>query len=307
MSGLYPATAVKNEAGTGIAGQNLTEREKRELRQAHAEASRAVNAYTSVKRPDMARKLANIMTRQRHGQSQPEYGMRTGRVDRTRLAGVPAGRRRVFMQRGAPSPTKLRMVVLLDMSGSMRGTEMRNGIQMCRDLIEATMNIPSVTTEVWGQTTADLFPDDDIEAEAVTLIQGDYIVLKELWKKGTSFERFHAAVNGTFMWGNEDGFALTVLEQEVLRTKAPDERLFFVVVSDGAPVYAERRFETTHVKGVVDRIRKHGAGIISVAIGEGLRAATQAEMYGKDFVVAYDDDVNKLAQAIAKAVGKALD
>jgi hypothetical protein len=245
------------------------------------------------------------MTSQRRGAANRDYGKVSGRIDKKHLARLGTSER-VFYTEGSPSPTRLRVVVILDRSGSMRGERMQKGMQMCRDLIEAGKNLPTVSVEVWGHTTADLLPGDTIEGGAEMLVQGDYIVVRELWRKGFSFEDFHKAANSQFMWGNEDGWALDVIGNEVQHTLAQGERALYVMVSDGQPVYFEAGRNLAHVRSVVDRLRRQGAGVISVAVAPELPAEAQRAMYGDGHYIKYDDDPQHLLRDIAKTIGRAL-
>lgn len=263
--------------------------------------------FRSVERPEVARKLQSIMTAQRRGKHAPEYGKRRGRVDRRALTRAAMNDGRVFKTRGAPSPTALRLVILLDMSGSMDyGSTMTNAMQMCRDLIEATKDVRSISLEVWGHTTTILTEGDSLQPEAKAVREGDYIVLRELWEPGEPIKTFHDGVNSVMHWGNEDGFALDSLYQDVKRRRKSGERILVVMVSDGEPVIDEMHMARAHVRQVAERIRRANDAVISVSVSSGLRRDQQEEMYGHEFVIEYTHDTNRLTQSVAKAVGKAL-
>jgi cobalamin biosynthesis protein CobT len=261
---------------------------------------------SSKERPDVAKRLQSIMTAQRRGKHAPEFGKRRGRVDARKLTRAAVGDGRVFKTRGAPSPTHLRLVVLLDMSGSMSYGSDKHAVQMCRDLIEATKDTRSITTEVWGHTTNSLQTGDSLQPEAERVREGDYIVLRELWEEGQPIKTLHDRINTQQFWGNEDGFAIDSLYKDVARRRKSNERVLMVVISDGEPVITEMTKARAHVRQVSERIRRAGDAVISVSCSMGLRKDQQEEMYGHEFVIEYTANTLMLTQAIAKSIGKAL-
>ncbi len=283
----------------------------------------AKGAYSNSKcaeptdRPDVASRLASIISSQRRGKGRPSPAHRHGRIDRRALARAGTGDPRVFFQPGAPSPTKLRLVVILDLSGSMDGREATNAAQMAWDLILAAERVTSVSLEVWSHTTGALESGETLSPGAVVTTD-DFIMVNELWKPGTSRWQFHRNIHNVAFRGNEDGFALKVIADDVLRRLPAGERALFVMVSDGAPFYPgyagrgteddfnEDDHKYAHMREVCRTIRRKGAAVMSVSVSQSLRRSTQDQMYGHESVVQFTDNTSMLTQAIAKVVGKAL-
>jgi cobalamin biosynthesis protein CobT len=260
-------------------------------------------------RPDVSKRLAGIISSQRRGRERPEYGRRSGRCDPRNLWRASTGDSRVFSRKGAASPTRIRLVILQDLSGSMEGIPASNAAQMVWDLIRAGQQVPTVSVEVWGHTTQNA-PDGDSLTEGCSPTLGHergFIKLLELWKPGQSKWQFHRNILSTGFSGNEDGFAIKVVAEDVERRVVSGERIVMVVVSDGQPVYAERGSEMGHVRGVVNAIRRRGHVVVSVSIDPGLSKVEQDTMYGDQNVIQFQRDTMKLTQDIARVIGRALD
>jgi nitric oxide reductase activation protein len=84
------------------------------------------------------------------------------------------------------------------------------------------------------------------------------------------------------------------------------ERVLIVMLSDGAPVYAEGKKGFGHTRAVVNRLRRKGAAVVSVSIAYALRKDAQANMYGHDGYVEFDKNWRTLASSIGRVIGHAL-
>lgn len=260
-------------------------------------------------RPEVSKRLAGIMAAQKRGKERPEYGRRSGRVDTRTLWRTSTGDSRVFKRPGAASPTRLKVVILQDLSGSMEGRAASEAAQMTWDLIGACEQALNVSVEVWGHTTQQA-PDGDELTEGcsgtVSYSKG-FIKLMELWKPGQSKWTFHRNILSTGFGGNEDGWAIKVLSEDMERRLKDRERMVLIVVSDGTPIYNERGSEVGHVRHVVNAIRRKGHAVISVSIDSALTRQQQDSMYGDHSVIEYDYNTGRLTQAIARVIGRALD
>jgi cobalamin biosynthesis protein CobT len=260
-------------------------------------------------RPDVSRRLASIMASQKRGKERPEVGRRSGRCDTRNLWRTAVNDNRVFKRPGAPSPTRLRVVILQDLSGSMEGSNASNAAQMTWDLLRACEQTPTVTVEVWGHTTQQGAEEDPI-TEGCTGTLGysnGFIKVMELWKPGQSKWTFHRNILSTGFGGNEDGWVIKVLADDVERRLNDRERMVLIVVSDGLPIYTERGSEVAHVRHVVREVRKRGHAVVSVSVDPSLDQVQQHSMYGEQSVVRYDRNTSRLTQAIARVIGRALD
>ena len=273
----------------------------------------ATNVTKPEDRPMVASRLASIISSQRRGRARPDPAHRSGRIDRRTLYRAATGDGRIFNRPGAPSPTNLRVVVILDLSGSMRGMEIDRASQMAWDLILASQRVPTVSIEVWGHTTNYYYSPSEIPAgltgAPAESLYG-YISVYELYQPGMTLDAFHRAIQNVDFSGNEDGFAFKTVADDVFKRRKPSERVLFVIVSDGAPYYrvdAEENQKYSHVRAVVNDMRRKGAAVISVSVSASLRAKVQAAMYGHESVIQYNNEPAILTRDIARVIGRALD
>lgn len=264
--------------------------------------NRRVNGVRSIARPDSARRLQAVIRSTRTGTASPLTGLRAGRIDRTRVARLGCGDMRVFKQPHAPSPKKVRVIFLLDASGSMHGHEATITCQLARDFADAITGMREVTGEAWAHTTS-YQPDGN---------GSGLIVVAPLWKKGMPTDKVNRYMT-LDMTGNEDGWAIAYVGDRLAETIQPDETGLVVVISDGAPAYSVSPKNPTpgrvsafeHTRQVVENIRERGHGVISVSVSRSLNVQSQAAMYGKDAVVAFDPNMAVTARRIGLAIGNA--
>jgi hypothetical protein len=260
------------------------------------------NGTKTQHRPDAARKLAATITAAKTGHKNPLTGLRAGRIDRTRVARLGARDFRVFHAPHHPSPSKVRAIVLLDASGSMRGLESTIAAQMARDFADAFASldvIPVGGAEVWAHTATDVIGETN-----------DIIQMYPLWRKGLPTHYVDKYLDIP-MSGNEDGWALAMVGDRLAEMMLPGETGVIIVVSDGAPVYDVASLGHTigalqHVAQVAAGIRQRGVAVVSVSVSAHLRVASQVAMYGRENVIAYDPNISVTAQRIATAIGKQL-
>lgn len=262
-------------------------------------------------RHDIARKIAEMMSRQKRGREAAEIAKRAGRIDRRALARVKAGYDRPFTTRSGASPTKFKVVVILDCSGSMMGKRINDAVQLGWDFALACQYMPNVDMEVWGQGTryfegaGDTSQAQERNGGSTGVREGHFIAAYDLWRSGQTKAQFKRALRNVKLVGNEDGWALDAIMADVHKRLRSNEKVITIMVSDGAPIYSEGQAALGHVRGVVQRWRRKGAAIISVSVSYGLRSDAQRNMYGQS-VVAYDEDIRKTVQDMAVIIGKEL-
>jgi cobalamin biosynthesis protein CobT len=263
-------------------------------------------------RHDVARRIAEMMSRQRTGREAPEIAKRAGRIDRRSLARVKAGYDRPFTTRSGASPTRYKVVVILDCSGSMMGKRINDAVQLGWDFALACQYMPNVDMEVWGQGTRYFEGAGDTskaqeknEASSTGVREGHFIAAYDLWRSGQTKAQFKRALRNIKLVGNEDGWALDAIMADVMGRRKSNEKVITIMVSDGAPIYSEGQAALGHVRSVVQRWRRKGAALISVSVSYGLRNDAQRNMYGQS-VVAYDEDIKKTVQDMAVIIGKEL-
>lgn len=288
----------------------------------------ATRVHAPTTNDAFSRRLASLIASQRRGRSAPEYARRSGRIDRRSLSKIAVGDSRVFIRAGATSAGRTRLVLLLDCSGSMsqysRGATLSTrAAQMAWDFVTAAKHLPSVTCEAWGHTTGGKYEEDTLPAipGATEGYGGEkYVILEEVLTPKSTPDSFAKAMSKMDFRGNEDGYAIAALANDV-EHRATGERIVFVVISDGAPIYAvdntlgmdygsvvtaARTNGFIHVASVVAGLRRKGHAVVSVSIDSGLGEQAQRKMYGNDYVVPYTNDQSALYLSLAKVLGKAM-
>lgn len=262
-------------------------------------------------RPQVSRRLASLMTAHRTGREAASYGHRSGNVARRSLYRVSVGDPRIFSTRQERSVTRTRFVILLDCSGSMRGERFSVAAQAVWDLHAAARFIPTATSEVWGHTTGSIGVGDGsapVHPNAASLCSGEqFVTLNEFANGSTSVEEFAKNLAHFQLRGNEDGFALEGLHSVVTPDRRPGERIVYVLVSDGQPIYNEGYAEAAkHVEKVVGTIRKGGDAVIGVSVSPTLNTRTQSVMYGPGGFVGYQSDIGAVIRDFAAVAAKYL-
>jgi nitric oxide reductase activation protein len=98
--------------------------------------------------------------------------------------------------------------------------------------------------------------------------------------------------------GNRDGLAIAAVGSIARDQRARNERTILVVLSDGAPCESE-----AFVADCVAGARKAGTAVLSVAVEQGLTEIQDA-MYGRESVVVWHGDWNRLATDLADSLGR---
>jgi nitric oxide reductase activation protein len=194
---------------------------------------------------------------------------------------------RVFVNRQAAAPQRLRVHIMLDASASMKGETANRAVQAGRDLIAAMDSIPWIAARVYAQT-------DDYLGSGLPFVA-------PLWESGEKrdlIDDYHALINGN----TPEGYCLAYVADDLLEDLRPSEKGVVIVISDGEPSYTNGE---EHVAEVVGYYRRRGLRVVSVSVAAALREATQRRMYGNDFV-AYNANVSLFARGLAKVIGSSL-
>lgn len=258
-------------------------------------------AQRTKHRPDAERALAAVMASSRKGPGAPEFAQRNGRIDRRRLGRLSYGEPRVFIKPNAAAPRRVSVGVLLDASGSMLAPPAEVGLDG-----ELKYSALPPKVEIAAQVGRDLA--GAIESldwcrgmvSAHTTTGGPIIV--PLWKSGEPTEWMDDILVMPHA-GNEDGFAIGFMAEDLLEGLKRDEKALLIVVSDGAPAYGGSE---NHVRSTVDAYRKRGVRIVSVSLEGSMNSATQNHMYGANEVVPYSHSVSAFAQSLARVIGSSI-
>lgn len=245
---------------------------------------------TSRKDMAMARALAGAITSAKRSPDAPVREQRAGRIDRARVARLAQGDARIFTRPGAPAPRRLRVIIMLDGSGSMVGYRAEQTNQLARDFAEAVTLLPTVTAEVWVHTTH----------------HGGYSpTVAHLWSKGEDTRYVDDYMKCAFS-GNVDGAAIAWVAEDLAKALKHDEQGLIIMVSDGAPAYPGRGDAFVHMDLIRRQVKRDGIGLVSVSVAGALNAEVQRRMYGEGNFVEYDSNPNVLARGMAKCIGRAL-
>lgn len=176
----------------------------------------------------------------------------------------------IFRERHAPSVTKVDVWLLVDASGSMRGSNACRAQDVVGTLVEAFKRQPSVTLHVYQHNAS---------AE---------VSLYRVWEPGRApkVNQMLENVSG----GNADGFALQAIGERALRARRPDTKTVIVMVSDGLPSVHGRgatNYEITkHSALVAQTLRDKGVQVMAVAIAGA--NDQHIKMYGAENVVPFN-------------------
>lgn len=257
-----------------------------------------------------------------------------GRVDaRNVWRSEASGSRFIFKDKRAPSATRVRLVILVDASGSMGGrdahVEGRDEAMSRREaaavfaatLVKGLGTIPTVRVEViqhdFGYMTVDGnrvgYGRRDRKAAVNT------VNLRRAWEPGTPV----AFMNQMPTWmpggGNADGHAIEAVVRYLKASLLPGEVPMIMVLSDGEPanvgkdpdwegfaaLVGQASMRSVDMAGValrsaVEAARTDGVHVLSVAIA----GRDQDEFYGAENIVRFDGNWVTLADQLATLVGR---
>lgn len=252
--------------------------------------------YVTTKSDPMAAKaLADAIVTSRQGIGAPQTGRYSGTLDRRRLSRFATGQTNIFMKPQAPRPNRIRTIILVDASVSMRVNIRDNGsgyryggtsryqaaATVARHLADATDMLPNVTASMFAYTTGS------------TVRSGDAVTMFPIWETGEPTTEVDT-LSHVPMGYTEEGYALAVAHDLMNEARSNDEQPLVIIISDGAPG------ERDHVKQVVDDMAADGIPTVSVAL---VPSASQPMMYGHDNVVEFNGSVIALGYDMAQAIG----
>jgi hypothetical protein len=247
---------------------------------------------------------------------------RTGRVDARRAWTLEAQNNLgIFKQRRIPGATKVNVHILVDASSSMSSaisrdshvSRMRAAATLTGVLTDALGRNPLVRLSVWAHNTGGA-----ADLQVVSVIRDG---------KG----RDKVARMGNMAAGaNGDGYVLRWMGDFIKKHRRPQEVDLIIIVSDGMPSWRASRAlvglnaqqnmdremelraanngmseQARNVRDTVNNLRMENINVLSVGIThEGDKM--QAPMYGREHVVMFDGDWNRLAVDFGTAFGRVL-
>lgn len=242
------------------------------------------NAITNkiVVDPSRAAALAAVLNSSKRATGTVERGLRSGRLDRRGLHRVAVADPRVFTQKTAVAPQRVRAYITIDASGSMgEGRKMQQAVQAGIDLAGAIEQIAWAKGKVYAHTSGGV---------------GGMVV--PLWESGQPLTNV-AAYYDVPQGGTPESVDLAFVCDDLLDDLRSGERGVVIIVSDGQPSLPE------HVKAVAEFYRSRGLRVVSVAIDIDLTSEQQHFMYGRDFVP-YNSNMAVFSRALAKVIGSTI-
>lgn len=244
-------------------------------------------AVTEVPVSDAAASaIRNAFIRSRSGHTGIDRGMPRGRVDNKSLHKIAFNDPRLFHRRTAPDPGRFLVWLLIDRSGSMNGTPTQQTIAMTKAFVLASRSVPTMRVAVWGWTTS-----NNSAGVATNANFGVY----QAWQTGDDVNKVDdlQRIEGG---GTPDYPVLEWASEAIQKAAQTGERPVIVMMSDGMGM--------GRVEEVVNKARKRGTEVISVAIGEDVSEAVQRKRYGDKKYVKWAGDVIATARPLANLIGR---
>lgn len=241
-----------------------------------------MSGQVNVMRRKLERALAAKMARDW------DYGKEDGRLDNKRLVGAFNGSRTVFKVREDRREIDTAFSVLIDLSGSMRGSKAKVAQQCAMALAEA-VDKTGVAYEVLGFNNTRAMPrearlhtkDEHLYARQDPI---DMWVFKAFHERLFEAKGAMAAIANCVMGCNSDG---ECVEQAYERLIArPEKRKVMMVLSDGQPA-CNGHSQDRYLRQVIERIGKDGTDLVGIGI---LTDAVE-QFYPKHTVVSSVDDL----------------
>jgi len=192
-------------------------------------------------------------------------GYTRGRLRTRDACKAPAGVANLFSQRSDASVTRARLTIMLDYSGSMSGSLMKQSDTFFRSLADATTHIGAIRISAWTYESNDL-------AALWESNEGEHVLEERLTK------RYAGGGTGT-------AACLGMLVDEVERTALPGERQVILSVTDGAPNEG-----SAAVRTVVEDAREAGISVLGVNIGNSNPDPKYVAMFERLTAEQYGDD-----------------
>lgn len=263
-------------------------------------------AISTKSDPVAAKALADAIVTSRQGIGAPQTGRYAGTLDRRRLSRFAVGQTNIFTKPQAPRPNKVRVLILVDASVSMR-TPLRRDFsdrdpydttsryvaasQVARDLADATEMLDWVEASMFAYTTG-YAPGIRDTGEP----NGEVVTVFPIWESGEPTSEVDS-LGRVPMGLTEEGYALAVARDLMHDSLEGGEQPLVIIISDGSPG------EGRHVKSVVADMAAEGIPVVSVAI---VKSAAQPMMYGADNVVEFNGSTIALGYDMAKVIGGVL-
>ena len=218
-----------------------------------------------------------------------EYGLRSGAIDEGNLSRLAAGiSHQVFSRVDTIARPRKLIVLLLDLSGSMSGTKIREASKVCRLIIEAwkLLKIEGAILNVYGHTAE---------------ISGDNLNMVRFYDRTHDGSAWLSdSIREAPMVQNLDGFAIHAALTEAWRVN-PDiqhTETTLLVVSDGEPAASIHGYHgevgMAHTQRVIRSHQRDGVVIEGIGICDAFDQSKGDFMYGPGNCVILKDTMSGL-------------
>tara|TARA_R110002020_G_scaffold564_8_gene2896 strand:- start:3377 stop:5518 length:2142 start_codon:yes stop_codon:yes gene_type:complete len=215
-----------------------------------------------------------------------------GRIDKRVLHRIPMGRQDLFKNMIIKEDKPLDVCLLVDESGSMSGSRIRDARRSCIALKEALHDNPKLNLWVMGHTADGMNWHDTPNSTNMTI-----------YHSPNTADRPMAMGSMRAKCENRDGNAILAASGRVKQeTESPTSNKLMIIFSDGCPAaidYGGQR-GMNHVRDVVRNLEASGWGIIQVGFGG---ATYQGEMFTNHI---YVNNTNELADKVGKIIRKVI-
>ena len=232
-----------------------------------------------------------------------EWGRRAGDIDESKLVTFShpdLKTDRIFGKRDETAIKRRKMVILLDMSGSMSGSKLHEASEIVRLLVEGfrELHLDHTQLHVWGHT------GDGCG-------YGDHVRLVKILVDGVDEMEHTLHCHHSSMLGNNyDGQAIhEVLQRECADGTDPSD-MTLLVISDGRPSangmgYGRCQVGMAHTRLMVDEWTNKGVRVYGIGILNAFSQSTANLLYGRGNCKVLPDvasGLNLLCEAIRESL-----
>jgi hypothetical protein len=233
-----------------------------------------------------AASIRSAFMRSRTGHYGVARQQRSGRIDNRGITRLVESDYRIFNRHAATSEGKYLVWLLVDCSGSMAGYPIWQATSVAQALGIASRGLPNVRMDIWGWTTGQR-------------IAGSSFAATRVWSSGQSIDsigKLPRIPDG----GTPDKEVLGWARRAIKLATRPDEQPVIIIASDGQGSLAYRE---TGDATEVEKARKDGVQVVSVAFGYGLEKM-QARLYGDKGFVPFAGSITATAGPLGALVAR---
>lgn len=227
------------------------------------------------------RAIRNSLSFRNNSMKIPSYGHRSGEIDENSLFKIKMDDDRLMLRTEVISEKSIAVCLLVDESGSMSGSRIRQARDVAATLATALNGVSGIVTSVYGHTA------EEGNEKNVTI--REYLTPRN--------PHLSSCMEMRGRCENHDGFAIQHTANAFFRDYGAYDRKIMFVISDGSPAgsnYGGGRARR-HIKKVADACRsKLGVEVYGVGIDEAYENSAGNEMYGQGNFVVLEDVTSSL-------------